>query len=112
MLPKRYAPLGRLNVVCPYFTMFPLEFPYKALASAGSNDWVFDPFCGRGTTLFAARLRGLGAMGVDSNPVAAAIASAKLVRVASNSIVALCEYIFKNPPATINVPEGEFWDWC
>jgi hypothetical protein len=92
--------------------MFPLNFPYTALESAAQNDWVFDPFCGRGTTLFAARLRGLGAIGVDSNPVAAAIASAKLVRVTSRSVVALCEHIFKNPPTTINVPEGEFWDLC
>lgn len=39
---------------------------------------VLDPFCGRGTTLFSARKFGLTAWGIDSSPVAVAIAKAKL----------------------------------
>src|SRR5205809_7489107 len=68
-----------LNAVCPYFTMFPLEFPRRILnryAHAGQR--VLDPFCGRGTTNFAARLAGLETLGVDSSPVAVAITAAKL----------------------------------
>lgn len=34
---------------------------------------MLDPFCGRGTTLYAARLAGLPSVGIDINPVAAAI---------------------------------------
>ena len=45
------APIHRLNAVCPYFTMFPLEFPLRILAEAQADHWVLDPFCGRGTTL-------------------------------------------------------------
>jgi len=112
MLPRRYAPLGRLNVVCPYYTMFLLEFLYIALIPGPPRDWVFDPFCGRGTTLFAARLRGLGSVGVDSNPVAAAIAAAKFSDVNSATVVSLCDSAFRNPPASIEVPDGEFWKWC
>src|SRR5258708_38124610 len=67
-----------LNTVCPYYTMFPLEFPLKRLRRAQPDEWVLDPFCGRGTTMFAARLRGLRCVGIDSNPIAAAIAAAKL----------------------------------
>src|SRR5690606_41868113 len=48
-----------LNTVCPYYTMFPLEFPLARLARAKPGEWVLDPFCGRGTTMYAARLRGL-----------------------------------------------------
>jgi hypothetical protein len=47
-----------LNAICPYWTMVPLEFPWRALAAADAGEWVLDPFCGRGTTLFAARKLG------------------------------------------------------
>src|SRR5262249_14425531 len=40
-----------LNGVCPYFTMFPLAFPFAVLRRhAAPGDLVLDPFCGRGTT--------------------------------------------------------------
>lgn len=45
-----------LNAICPYYTMLPLGFPIAELKRAGGDDAVLDPFCGRGTTLFAARL--------------------------------------------------------
>src|SRR5271168_5332899 len=77
-LPKLNSPLLRLNGLAPYYTMFPLRFPFEALANAKPGEYVLDPFCGRGTTVLAARLRGLPSFGVDSNPVAGAIAAAKL----------------------------------
>ncbi len=112
MLPERYAPLGRLNVVCPYYTMFPLKFPYTVLKSAAPQSQVFDPFCGRGTTLYASRLLNLPCVGVDSNPVAAAIAAAKLVNVKAQQVISLCEKALKYHRRMLNLPEGEFWDWC
>ena len=42
--------LRALNSVCPYYTMFPLDFPLARLAGASTGDWVLDPFCGRGST--------------------------------------------------------------
>jgi DNA modification methylase len=53
------APLLRLNGLAPYYTMFPLSFPFDALEKSKQGEWVLDPFCGRGTTNLAARLRGL-----------------------------------------------------
>ena len=68
-----------LNAVCPYYTMYPLDFPLGILERFGKRgDWVIDPFCGRGTTNFAARLRKMPSIGVDSSPVATAVAQAKL----------------------------------
>lgn len=39
---------------------------------------VFDPFCGSGTTLVESAIRGIGAVGVDINPLAVFISNAKL----------------------------------
>jgi hypothetical protein len=111
-LPKRYEPLGRLNVVCPYYTMFPLEFPFSVLRGARPDSRVLDPFCGRGTTLYAARLRGFKSLGIDSNPVAVAIAAAKLVSVSSEDVVSLAEQILKRTTRSVDLPEGDFWSWC
>src|SRR6266705_1167133 len=77
------AALSRaLNGICPYYTMFPLDFPMRVLSRVDRpGGWVLDPFCGRGTTNFAARVLGLPNVGFDSNPVAIAIAAAKLTTV-------------------------------
>jgi len=58
--------------------MFPEEFVEQQLLSYTSpGDQVFDPFCGRGTTVFESLLRGRPASGSDVSPVAACVASAK-----------------------------------
>ncbi len=74
-----YNKENALNAICPYFTMFPLEYPNRVLQKyRQEKPVVLDPFCGRGTTLFAARKFGFSAWGIDSSPVAVAIAKAKL----------------------------------
>lgn len=101
-----------LNGICPYFTMFPLEFPLKILQErAKRHQSVLDPFCGRGTTNFAARLVGLRSLGVDSSPVATAITAAKLVHVSAREILAEAQDIMTNAE-TGEIPSGEFWEWA
>ena len=101
-----------LNAICPYFTMFPLSFPNKVLDRiSNSNLKTLDPFCGRGTTNFASRLQGYNTIGIDSNPVASAIASAKLVDSLPSDIFELAEEILLNlEDKEIEMPTGEFWD--
>jgi hypothetical protein len=101
-----------LNTVCPYYTMFPLEFPLARLARAKPGEWVLDPFCGRGTTMFAARLLGLGSVGIDSNPIAAAIAAAKLTDTRPQKIVELARAILDDGQPPRDVPSGQFWRMC
>jgi hypothetical protein len=101
-----------LNGICPYFTMFPLEFPLGILRKgAARGDWVLDPFCGRGTTNFAARLLGLPSLAVDSNPVATAITASKLVDTTVEGIMREARKILASSPQ-VPVPEGEFWEWA
>ena len=101
-----------LNGICPYFTMFPLSFPLGILRRcAQPEDRVLDPFCGRGTTNFAARLLGLDSLGVDSSPIAAAVTASKLVSTTANDILREARQIMASA-VQAQVPEGEFWSWA
>jgi SAM-dependent methyltransferase len=104
-------PIYRLNSCCPYYTMFPLSFPLQVLSRARPGAVVLDPFCGRGTTNFAARIRGLRSVGIDTNPVAAAIARAKFSGVRPASVVVRCAELLESHPDP-SMPQGEFWRLC
>jgi len=96
--------------ICPYYTMFPLHFPRGVLRRhASARDWVLDPFCGRGTTNFAARELGLASVGIDSSPVAAAIAQAKIPKVDASRVVTAAKQILLGRHAVPEVPHGDFW---
>lgn len=106
-----HEPLKALNAICPYYTMFPLEFPLRVLhGRARKGEWVVDPFCGRGTTNFAARLLGLPSFGVDSSPVAVALTQAKLADARVADVVRVANGILEGMPSRVAVPQGEFWE--
>lgn len=98
-----------LNAICPYFTMFPLEYPLKVLKNhKRDRPVILDPFCGRGTTLYAARQLGLDAWGIDSSPIATAIARAKLASCDANEPIELAaECIANTVPA--DIPDTPFF---
>lgn len=100
-----------LNAVCPYYTMFPLSFPLGRLKAARAGDWVLDPFCGRGTTNFAARLKGLNSVGIDVSPLAVAVAKAKLAYASPQEVWNVAGSILGERTSS-SVPHGEFWSLC
>src|SRR3954469_24782456 len=104
--------IDALNAVCPYYTMYPLDFPLSVLKRHGHpGEWVLDPFCGRGTTNFAARLLGMPSFGIDSSPVAAALARAKLAYATPGRVVS-CAHAILRGGSTPAMPAGEFWAWA
>jgi SAM-dependent methyltransferase len=100
----------RLNAVCPYYTMFPLDFPLRQMELFPEAERILDPFCGRGTTLYAARLAARTAVGVDISPVAVAIAQAKTARAAPEAVVRMARNAIDSMDD--GAPEGEFWTWA
>jgi hypothetical protein len=87
-----YQPEHALNAICPYYTMFPLEYPFRVLKKhKDAGPIILDPFCGRGTTIYAAREMGLSSWGVDSSPIAVAIAKAKLATTNLKDVLLLAE---------------------
>lgn len=104
-----------LHSICPYFAMFPEDFVAKQLlAYTERGDTVFDPFCGRGTTVFESLLNGRCASGVDINPVAACIAGAKADAPQLKSVQARLKELKEaqaHAPA-IDIPAGEFFTAC
>lgn len=104
-----YIKENALNAICPYFTMFPLEYPNKVLRRHyKQRPVVLDPFCGRGTTLFAARNHKLNAWGIDTSPVAVAIAKAKLASCDKSSPIELAAKILAETSPKY-LPETEFF---
>lgn len=102
-----------LNAICPYYTMFPLAFPLRVIANRGKpRGWLVDPFCGRGTSSFAARLLGWPTLGVDSSPIAVAIAQAKLASTSAERVVSTARRLLATAPEVEDIPEGPFWTWA
>ena len=67
-----------MHSICPYLAMFPEDFVFKhAKEYTSEGDRIFDPFSGRGTTLFQSLLMKRKAAAVDVNPVAYCISKAK-----------------------------------
>ncbi len=67
----------RFHSICPYFAMFPETFVAKHLTASRYCGVVFDPFCGRGTTVFQSLIQGRNAAGCDVHPVAVCVSGAK-----------------------------------
>jgi hypothetical protein len=105
--------MAALNAVCPYYTMYPLDFPLRVLKGTKRiGQWVLDPFCGRGTTNYAARLLGMPSLGFDTSPIAVAIAKSKLLVVSPEDVDLAARSILEEHSAPTDVPQDDFWRWA
>lgn len=70
---SRWAGVG------PYYAMFPVSFAASTVKEyTKPGDYVFDPFAGRATSLFAAVTEGRFGLGIEINPVGWVYGKAKL----------------------------------
>lgn len=106
----------RFHSICPYFAMFPEAFVEKHLAASRFDGVVFDPFCGRGTTVFEALLNGREAAGCDLHPVAVCIAGAKCNPPDQDKALARIDELEASlsvlPPPSLNSEMAEFFATC
>lgn len=106
----------RFHSICPYFAMFPEAFVEKHLAATRFNGVVFDPFCGRGTTVFQALLNGREAAGCDIHPVAVCITGAKCNAPDRDEALARIDELEASQsvlePALLTAEMAEFFSAC
>jgi hypothetical protein len=94
--------------------MFPESFARThILAHTKRGELVFDPFSGRGTTVFESLLQGRPAIGTDTNLVAACIGGAKAAAPSLGRIQARLSQLRETERAyPLILPEGEFFAAC
>ena len=70
------------------------------------------PKCGKSLGWQGPGLLGLPSVGLDSNPIAAALAAAKIPQVSARQVTATARYILHQFPEATNVPKGGFWRYA
>lgn len=69
----------RWSTFGPWYAMFPVDFALDVISNySGEGDLVVDPFCGRGTSLYAAGALDRKAFGIEINAVGWSYASTKV----------------------------------
>ncbi|RXJ81039.1 DNA methyltransferase [Arcobacter sp. F2176] len=73
-----YSTFSKIHQMTAYLAMFPPSLPNYFIENfSKKNDLVFDPFSGRGTTIFEACRLGRIGIGNDLNPLAVCLTKAK-----------------------------------
>jgi hypothetical protein len=90
---SRWAGVG------PYYAMFPAKFALEIVKEhTEPGDWIFDPFAGRGTSLFAAASEGRIGFGVEINPVGWVYGKAKLQTASRSRVEARLRWLVGRAP--------------
>lgn len=77
--PALSTPIGRWAGLGPYYAMFPVSFAFeKVKAHCPVGGRVFDPFAGRGSSIYAAAAQDRFGLGIELNPVGWVYCQAKL----------------------------------
>lgn len=117
----RYAngKVGSRDVATHWLHSYPAKMfhriPRQILSALGNkeNTIVLDPYCGSGTVLIEAALRGNNAIGIDVNPLARLIAEVKSTTLPSTTLRAYADRLPARartyPHTTDGNPVLDFW---
>lgn len=97
----------------PYPAKYIPQIPGSLIDYLGipAHSVVMDPFCGSGTTLLEAAIRGHDAIGIDSNPIATLISRTKCVHLSKeqcehiNVVLSRLDLFETTEDAAINIPD-------
>src|SRR5918996_1569382 len=99
-----------MHSLCSYLGCFPPAVPRRLIRSLVPEGGLFvDPFVGSGTSLVEGLLAGRRAVGIDLNPLAVAVAEAKIQDVTLEDVTARLLTLaagFRGVADTEHVPEG------
>lgn len=86
---SRWSRLG------PYYAMFPMEFAVETINKfSNEDDYVLDPFAGRGSSVYASGILNRNAYGVEINPVGWLYGKVKLDPANKEDVIQRLEYIY------------------
>ena len=79
----------------PYYAMFPMEFAVETIDEfSNENDYVLDPFAGRGSSIYASGILNRNAYGIEINPVGWLYGKVKLNPANKDDVTQRLEYIY------------------
>ncbi|MBE9079898.1 site-specific DNA-methyltransferase [Romeria aff. gracilis LEGE 07310] len=106
---ERWASIG------PYYAMFPVDFAFDVIEKyTEPGGRVFDPFVGRGSSIYAASAKGRTGCGIEINPVGWVYSSVKLRPTTQGRVVKRLHEI-GNEVARVDVEQAKlptFFHWA
>lgn len=80
----------------PYYAMFPVEFSLNVINThTNKDDWILDPFCGRGTVPYTAEMIGRHAIGMEISKLGWLYSSVKLLPSPKDSVINRAKEIYE-----------------
>lgn len=88
---------GRWCSFGPYYAMFPVEFSLNTIHTyTKQDDWILDPFCGRGTVPYTAEILKRHAIGIEISKLGWLYSSTKLFPAKKDQVIQRANEIYQN----------------